>query len=77
MPRPSIRKDLLNIVDQAALSVARLQYQDLLDDWSDFESDTDSDTDSDSNSLSASGDDHDNTFSLSFSSPSPLSPLSP
>ncbi|KAG2112050.1 uncharacterized protein F5147DRAFT_771609 [Suillus discolor] len=53
MPRQSIRKYLLNAVDQAALALARMQAQDILDDWSDLESETDSDSDS----LSTSNDD--------------------
>ncbi|KAG1728828.1 hypothetical protein EDD22DRAFT_960999 [Suillus occidentalis] len=76
MPRQSIRKNLLNAVDQAALALARMQAQDILDDWSDLESETDSeDLDSDLDLLSTSNDD--DTSNLLVSSPSPPSPLSP
>ncbi|KAG2046464.1 hypothetical protein BDR06DRAFT_1014718 [Suillus hirtellus] len=73
MPRPSTRQELLDIVDQATLSLAKLQYQDILDDWSNLESNSDSDSE---DSLSSTSDD-DDTISLSFSSSSPPSPLSP
>ncbi|KAG2062123.1 hypothetical protein BDR06DRAFT_1001213 [Suillus hirtellus] len=71
MPQPSICKELLAIVDQAKLSLAKLQYQDILDDWSDFESNSDSE---DSHSTTS---DDDNSINLSFSLPYPPSPPSP
>ncbi|KAG2053458.1 hypothetical protein BDR06DRAFT_1008612 [Suillus hirtellus] len=70
MPHQSTCNNILNAVDQAALALAKLQYQDILDNWSDFESDTDSDLDS----FSTSDDDN---ISLSFSPPSPISPIFP
>ncbi|KAG1895992.1 uncharacterized protein F5891DRAFT_1193626 [Suillus fuscotomentosus] len=73
MPHSSTRQELLDIVDQATLLLAKLQYQDILDDWSDLESDSDSD----SEDLLSSTSDDDDTISLSFSSSSPPSPLSP
>jgi hypothetical protein len=66
MPAQSTRKELLDIVDQAEILLAKLQYQDILDDWSDSDSE---------DSLSTTSDD--DTISLSSSTPSPLSPLSP
>jgi hypothetical protein len=71
MPRKSAHEQLLDIIDQDELSLAKLQYQDILDDWSDFDSNSDS-----GDSLSATSD-SDSTINLSFSSPSPPSPLSP
>lgn len=70
MPRQSICKDLLNAVNQAVLALARMQAQDILDDWSDLESETDS-KDSDLDMLSTSNDD--DTSNLSVSSPFPPS----
>ncbi|KAG2076610.1 hypothetical protein BDR04DRAFT_1149050 [Suillus decipiens] len=72
MPLPSKCKELLDVVDQAELLLAKLQYQDILDNW-DFDSDFDSDSE---NSLPSTSDDDDDTISLSFSSLSPPSPIS-
>ncbi|KAG2358589.1 hypothetical protein BDR07DRAFT_1489258 [Suillus spraguei] len=63
MPRESACKELLKIIDQAELALAKLQYQDILDDWSDFDSDSGS-----GDSLSTTSDDDDDTIRTSVSS---------
>ncbi|KAG1806004.1 uncharacterized protein BJ212DRAFT_1486130 [Suillus subaureus] len=72
MPHESAHKELMNIVDQAELALAKPQYQDILDDWSDFGNDSSS-----GNSLSTTTSNDNSTINLSFSSPSPSSPLFP
>ncbi|KAG2752748.1 hypothetical protein P692DRAFT_20871074 [Suillus brevipes Sb2] len=84
MPRQSTHKEILDIVDQATLLLAKLQYQDILDNWFDSNSDSGTDSDSDSDSDSGSKDllsstlDDISTIDLSFNSlstPSSLPPL--
>jgi hypothetical protein len=76
MPHPSRREELLHAVDQAALSVAKLQHQHLLldDQSTDFWSDSDSDTDSLSSTSLGYNDEDIDMFSSPLSMGSTLSP---
>jgi hypothetical protein len=73
MPHKSAHKDIVDIVDQATLLLTKLQYQDILDDWSDSDSDSESGTNSED--LLSSNSDNTSTVDLSFRSFSPPSPL--
>ncbi|KAG1728035.1 uncharacterized protein EDB91DRAFT_1253620 [Suillus paluster] len=67
MPRQSTHKEILDIVDQATLSLAKLQYQDILDDLSDSDSDFGTDSESDSEDLLSSTLDDISTINLDSS----------